>query len=67
MRAFLIGMIVYCVVCVVLLWGISLYREFKEDRAIQMEEKENPSPPVPGMTTSAAGSKSKHAPMKHAA
>lgn len=41
MKAITVGMIVYCALCVVVLFGLSLYREIKHNRAIEEPENEN--------------------------
>jgi hypothetical protein len=41
MRATIVGLIVYCALCIVVLFGFSLYQEIKHNRAIEELENEN--------------------------
>ena len=41
MKGITIKMILYCVVCAMVVFGISLYQEIKHDRALQAPEDES--------------------------
>jgi hypothetical protein len=53
MQAITIGMIVYCVICAVLVAGVSLYQELKRNKGLPPDERkqdvpgENPASPQP--------------------
>jgi hypothetical protein len=45
MKAIIIGMVIYCVTCVLLLLGVSLYRELQHDHDLSSPGDEIPPAP----------------------